>query len=93
MTKSYRQLFLRASFVLIFFSAFFVYPQSGSVFTDDKKHGKFLCQEICRSIRHFNELLKINKNNKEYNALSVMPTSLLILTRKSGRTFAKSYPK
>ena len=69
MTKSYRQLFLRASFVLIFFSAFFVYPQSGSVFTDDKKAREvFMSGNMQEAIRHFNELLKINKNNKEYNA-------------------------
>lgn len=53
---------------------FFITPllvaQSGSVFTDGKKAREvFASGNMHEAIRHLNELLKIDKNDKEYNAL------------------------
>lgn len=70
MTKSYQKLFFRVSFLLIFLSTFSLQAQQRSVFTDDKKAREvFMSGNMREAIRHFNELLKINKNDKEYNAL------------------------
>lgn len=51
----------------IFYDAF---AQTGSIFTDDKKAREvFASGNFQEAIRHLNELLKVNQNHKEYNAL------------------------
>lgn len=56
------------TFCLIFPNILFA--QYGSIFTDDKKAREvFASGNFREAIKHLNELLKVNKNHKEYNAL------------------------